>query len=112
MRHQNWYDVVIAYRIEDKHGNSPFVVSETKNHFSHNVYPDYEDYHFAYLSPAKFLEKEYYMYYITEEYSLYEYLLRPDTISIGSEGAVSFRSISVRSKTQLHKGALQRSDGL
>jgi hypothetical protein len=99
-----WHQIIIAYRIEDSNGNSPFIISSSRNHFSENVYPDYEDYRYAYINMNKFLEPEYYPYYMDDQYSLFEYLISPCMASVDSTGAVSFRSQSVLSKTKLMKG--------
>lgn len=106
MNYQSWYKAIVAYRIEDKDGNSPFIVFSTHNHFPENVYPDYEDYRYAYLDLNKFLEPEYYKHYKDDKYFLYEYLLQPGLVSISRTGAVSFRSISIISKTKLEKGMI------
>jgi hypothetical protein len=102
MSYHPWHRLIIAYRLEDKNGNSPFYITSTKNHFPHNVYPDYEDYRYAYLDLTKFLEPEYLVYYHDDNYFLYEYLLRPIMTSVNGE-AVSFRQVSVVSRLQLSK---------
>ena len=98
--------IIVAYRIEDANGNSPFCVSSTRNHFPESVYPDYGDYRYAYLNPTQFMEPEYYTYYQREDYFLYEYLLFPCMVSVSHTGAVSFRSCSVVSKSKLKKGMI------
>ena len=95
---------IIAYRIEDKDGNSPFYITSTKNHFAENVYPDYEDYYYAYLNMTKFLEPEYYVYYKEDKYILYEYLLLSTKSFIDYTGAVCYRSDAVLSKSKIRKG--------
>ena len=113
MTYQHWHKIIIAYRIEDKDGNSPFCVSSIHNHFPENVYPDYQDYRYAYLNITKFLEPEYYKYYVDDKYFLYEYLIQPCMASVSRTGAVSFRSSSIISKTKLMKGMIScRSDRL
>lgn len=106
MTYQSWHRLIIAYRIEDKNGNSPFIVSATRNHFPQNVYPDYQDYRYAYLNLTKFLEPEYFIYYKDENYFLYEYLIQPSMASVSRTGAVSFRSNAIISKSKLMKGMI------
>lgn len=97
--------LIVAYRLEDKDGNSPFYITSSHTHFPVNVYPEIGDFSYAFLNPTKFLEKEYYSFYLSEEYFLYEYLLM-SCCTTDAYGAVSFRSKSVISKQKLAKGMI------
>ena len=93
MRYQNNHKVIIAYRLEDKYGNSPFYYNGYKV-----VLP--EGYYAAVLDITRFRNEDYkYSYY---RLSLYEYALNI-TAQVYDTGEVLFRKEDIRSKSLIRR---------
>ena len=93
MVHQNNYTVIIAYRLEDKYGNSPFYYN------GHEVILP-EGYYAAVTDITKFRDRDYkYSFY---RLSLYEYVLS-STALVYDTGEVLFREEDVRSKALIRR---------
>lgn len=90
------HTVIIAYRLEDKYGNSPFYVSCDNRHFPVDVYPDSGQWKYAFMNPCRFLEHGYSN--CPKDYFLFEYLLRK-TAHVTLSGEVTFRDQDVVCKS-------------
>ena len=100
---ERWHNIVIAYRLEDDNGNSPFYVSSNNTHFPSNVLPDIGEWFCAFCNPCKYLESPYNKY--LNSFDIYEYLLHSN-IHIGIHGEVNFRTKDVISKSIIRRAAL------
>jgi hypothetical protein len=89
----NWHTVIIAYRLEDEYGNSPFYFNGHKV-----ILP--ENYSCAALSPDRFKESEY--KHLLFKHSLYEYVLGK-TALVYDTGEVLFRDEDVISKSLIRR---------
>lgn len=92
MLRQPWHKVVIAYRLEDKHGNAPPYLYEGRR----ALLPCGYDY--AYMNPCIFKEYGYAKYY--KRYSMYQYFFFPFVLTYDT-GEVLFKPNEVSSKTKL-----------
>lgn len=93
MLYQKDHKIIIAYRLEDRYGNSPFYYDGYQV-----ILP--EGYFAAILDLTKFRDKDYkYSFY---RLSLYEYVLSP-TALVFDTGEVLFRKEDIRSKVLLRR---------
>lgn len=91
MTPQNWHTVILAYRLEDELGNSPFYYNGHKV-----ILP--ECYYGAYLTPSRFNE----FVCSPRKYFLYEYVLGRNAL-VYDTGEVLFRDEDVMSKTAIRR---------
>lgn len=91
MLSQPWHKRVVAYRLEDEYGNSPYYYDGYKA-----MLPD--GYFCAYLNPARYRESDY--SHFCHKMNLYEYLLLPSVLTY-STGEVLFRADDIISKSKI-----------
>lgn len=90
MLSQQWHTRVVAYRLEDEHGNSPYYYDGRRVWLP-------EGYMYAFLNPSRFKESEY--RHFCYKMDLYEYLLLPSVLTYPT-GEVLFRADQIISKTK------------